>query len=644
MQTPASTIITTGDLGGRKIKMGMAEDAVAKLLNILTDLYSDAEMATIREYATNAWDSHVEAGNTAPIEITTPNALSPYYIIKDYGVGLSVDDIERIYSQYGASTKTGSNNTNGMLGLGAKSALSLVPQFNIISVKGGVKITVMVSRSADGGGQMEVVDTRATDEPNGVEVKIPVPRSYTFAEKVERFFQFWPEGTVLVNGEQPKRITGRPVGDKFIVNKSLGHDYIVMGNVAYPCETLYKDQYGYMGIVAFVEIGDVNFTPSREDLHYTPKTNETIEALRREFKTLLVASAQKDVEESANHAEAWERAAGWRTSFFNRLGQFTYKGDAIPSDISFVKDATDQYGSRIQGKSFNIVGKSGRYANWIRTVNPTILDDHLFVIGFADSLKPSPTQREKVQVYVKNQGWSCTKVVFFKETVLVDDPTHLKFLEGMKIVDWSEINKIKITRVKTPGVVRTEKYDLFNGSRWSYTPVSDFDTTKPIIFISPTENRAPYYLQTIFPEGQIVMLGMNRWDKFKRDWPTAKYHQDAVNNMRASLVAKFTKADRILWNFSNSYDRRQFAHLKADQIIDPDVKDFLNVVNGKAGFSAAAKEARSMGSAIVAGIEIDPVDNPLTRYPLGGTLGEVDSDHAHWYLNTYYNDILSKEN
>lgn len=644
MQTPASTITTTGDLGGHKVKMEIDSSALAHIMSILTDLYSDPEAAVIREYSTNALDAHKEAGNTAPIEITTPNALSPFFIVKDYGVGLSVTDIENMYSKYGASSKRETNEQVGMLGLGAKSALTLVPAFHLISVKNGVQITVMISRASDGSGQMEIVDTRATDEPNGVEIKIPVPRSFSFAQKVTDFFRFWEDGTVLVDGKAPERISGRKVGTRFIVDKNLRRDYIVMGNVAYPCkENLYKEHYSSLGVVAFVNIGDVNFTPSREDLHYTPQTLQTIRTLQAEFAAALADSARKDVAEAESYADAWKRAQVWRTSFYNRLGAFVYKGVTVPSEIPFVLDPTSPYGnSTIQGKEVSIIGKARRsYTNWIRSVNPSMQDDYLFVTGFADSLKISAVQRERVEIYCNQKGWACTKVVIFKQDEIIKDQNALKFLSDIKIVPWSEIAKIKIQRAKGAGKVRTEKYDLFTGS-WNYTPVSDFDTSEQIIYITPADGRTPNFLRAIFPNAQIVMLGMNRWEKFKRDWPTAEYYQTAITTKQKALSAQFTETDKILWNYSDGYSRRQFQHLDATQINDPDLKRFVEVLNGSVKLSPAAETLRGWPGGY-RNVEIETPLNPLTKYPMSGMITSVSAEHAHWYLNNWYAHLTSSE-
>src|SRR6478736_9578308 len=77
----------------------------AHIMSLLTDMYSDQELAVLREYTSNGIDAHRAAGQTLPIEVHLPSALSPNFIVQDYGTGMSLDDIKYIYSSYGASTK-----------------------------------------------------------------------------------------------------------------------------------------------------------------------------------------------------------------------------------------------------------------------------------------------------------------------------------------------------------------------------------------------------------------------------------------------------------------------------------------------------------------------------------------------------------
>jgi hypothetical protein len=650
METPVSSIVQTGDLGGQKIAMGIDVNAMAHIMSILTDLYSDPQGAVIREYSTNARDSHIEVGKGhIPIEITTPSSMSPYFKIKDYGIGLSVDDITNMYSQYGASTKRGTNEQTGMLGLGAKSALTLVPQFNMVAVKNGIKAFVSISRAADGSGQMEIIDTVSTTEGNGVEISIPIPRNHTFGDKVRQFFKFWPEGTVLVDGKAPARIEGRPVGDKFIIDRTLNEDYVVMGNVAYPVkEGLWSNSYNKMGIVAFVNIGDVNFTPSREALQYTFKTKDTVAKLTQEFSDKLIDSINKDIDDADSYSEAWSRSEEWRKSFGNRInGRTLYKGAQIPTNVISFKEVPVTnasgyaYTRGITGKSYSITGHSGRYSDTHRGVSAEMVKSYLFVTNFPAALKMSPIQREKAAIYVKNKGLSALNVMIFAESDFITNADHLKFLDGMHVVKWEDIASIKVPRNSSVNrVVRTDPYDSLD-SKGVISQVSTMDTSKPIVFYSTAELRRPIWIHRAIPDVQVAVLSRNRWEKFKRDFPTALHWEAAMKIEQDKLITKLTEGDKVLWHYSSMNYRVK--HLDAGRIDDPDLSRFITLITTTVEFSDAGKQLRDMNRTELAQVIPDVPDNPLTKYPLFANLSGIDNvEHFYWYLNTYYATL--KEN
>jgi hypothetical protein len=638
METPVSSIRQTGDLGGQKVKMVIDENALAHIMSVLTDLYSDPVGAVVREYSTNALDSHIEAGNTAPIEVFTPNALSPFFKVVDHGVGLSVDDITNMYCKYGASSKRETNEQVGMLGLGAKSALTLVPQFSLTSVKNGVKIFVSVSRAADGSGQMEIVDTRATDEPNGVEISIPYTKSVDFATKCKDFFKFWEPGTVLLDGRPPVPLTGREVGDKFIINGDLQSDYIVMGNVAYPVKDgLYNSGYYFqpMGIVARVAIGDINFTPSREALQYTSKTKQTIEALRSEFRSALHDSARKSVSEAESYAEAWAAATDWHNKF--KIKDFTYKGSAVPINAIQIE----------KGKAFRLSESyTARYNRWVSGLSSTEVDKYLVITGFAASLKPSPIQREKARKWCEQQGVAQPEwmlVMAGDSVVQKENKAMLKYLDNLLVVSWEDLNKIKIERTRSAGTIRrTEPYDMLKPNTYTTVPTSIIDTSKPIIYYSPAELKWPDWIHGVLgDDAQIISLTKNRWMKFVRDFPSAKGWRTAIMIKQTELKTKLTYEDKILWNYS-SLGHVLPTGTDTSKIEDPELRKAIEVFTNKYKYSDAAQALRKTHRDAPSVVVDDP-GNPLTKYPLGGSLRYTTPEHALWYLNAVYNDSI-KEN
>src|SRR5690606_32517947 len=133
----------------------------------------------------------------------------------------------------------------------------------------------------NGAGSMNIVDEFDTDEPNGVRIIIPVDVPKAFEESVRKFTYYVTPGKVLVNGEAPRNYLdevrdGRAfwANDKTLIVKANGQrngHHVVMGNVAYP----YDDApYGLnYSSIYFADMGAVDFTPSREALNLTPKTN-----------------------------------------------------------------------------------------------------------------------------------------------------------------------------------------------------------------------------------------------------------------------------------------------------------------------------------------------------------------------------------
>ena len=99
------------------------------------------------------------------------------------------------------STKRESNDYNGTLGYGCKSALAYTNSFTVTAVKDGRKNVALITRREDEAMIMKLVHQADTTEPNGVTVEVPVSDVAGFNRTAWRFYKFWPHGTVRVNGE-----------------------------------------------------------------------------------------------------------------------------------------------------------------------------------------------------------------------------------------------------------------------------------------------------------------------------------------------------------------------------------------------------------------------------------------------------------
>ena len=100
---------------------GIEDSDLSHIMGILrSQIYSDKLLAIIREYSTNAYDANVEARVDKPISVHLPTISRPELTIRDYGNGLSEQEVCNTYIKYGNSTKRESNDYTGCLGNGSK--------------------------------------------------------------------------------------------------------------------------------------------------------------------------------------------------------------------------------------------------------------------------------------------------------------------------------------------------------------------------------------------------------------------------------------------------------------------------------------------------------------------------------------------
>lgn len=199
---------------GKKIPMKLNDKAMAKIMGLLTDMYEEPVKAAVRETISNALDAtsvlRREGRNPAPVEITSPSYLNPYFVVKDSGIGMSPYDIEHCFSEYGASTKEEAFDETGSLGLGAKSPLAITDEYFFETTRDGVTSEVVVSRDISGP-STEILNISETGKPSGTTVRIPVDNytdviSSKFQESIQiyRDYAFTMGQSIIVDGVEQK--------------------------------------------------------------------------------------------------------------------------------------------------------------------------------------------------------------------------------------------------------------------------------------------------------------------------------------------------------------------------------------------------------------------------------------------------------
>lgn len=260
-------------------------------------LYSDKIAAVLREIACNAADAHIAAGTPdLPFEVHLPSRLVPKFYIRDFGPGLSPDEIRSLYTTYFASSKQQSNDFTGAFGLGSKSPFAYTDSFTVISAHDGVETTYFASLGTNGAPTISKVNERpVSDEwPHGLKVAMPVRSGdyHEFQQKAQEIYRWFRVPPNMVSSSPIRPIEYLIDTPEVAILKShaIGLS-VVMGNVNYPVPHAEAHSEGVnckwatsMHSVLRLPIGAVDVAASRESLEFTPKTRQAIQ------KALAVAT------------------------------------------------------------------------------------------------------------------------------------------------------------------------------------------------------------------------------------------------------------------------------------------------------------------------------------------------------------------
>lgn len=330
---------------------GLSRDNEAHIIHILrSTLYTNKELAVLREYATNAWDAHVMAGlQDFPIKVVLPTELDHTLTIRDYGAGMDEETVYGVYAQYGESTKRTSNQTVGYLGIGSKSAFAYSDTFTITSFNGGRKTLYLAVIDESNRGKLTKVHEESwPSEDTGIEISVPVNPAdvEAFHREAAWLFQYFQPLPTINIPLTPSRFQQHLHGFLDVLERddvaAEDYDYgrrpraktlpvpdlqwvAIMGCVPYRLNftRMLQDLQG-IGLDKIVQaiggglrfdIGEVSVSASREELEYTARTRAAvISKLRRLFKE-LVGSLTQTVDDST--VSEWAKRVAVTTFFAN---------------------------------------------------------------------------------------------------------------------------------------------------------------------------------------------------------------------------------------------------------------------------------------------------------------------------------------
>lgn len=404
----------------------------AKAFNILSSgLYANKIRAIVRELSCNAVDSHVAAGKPdLPFDVHLPNTLEPWFSIRDYGTGLSHDQVTNIYTTYFESTKTDSNDFIGALGLGSKSPFSYTDNFTVTAIKDGRKGIYTAFINEHGVPSIALMTESDSTEPNGVEVKFSVNDRWDFekfvseAKNVYKYFKLRP----VIHGCKSFEFPEIQYKDKNIIygvhTVESSRSIAIMGNISYPIEVPNADtnlgELRHMldcGLLMEFDIGELDFQASREGLSYIPST---VDAIKRRLEQLNQQLARFIAMEADKITNFWDRA-----DYLETRKRETLWSNAV---TKYVADT-----------NFPLVLVTGNHYNFLKPFNFKVEDlakkYNIAIRGFTkqrhsdkcQNLKPESTMDDVTKTHVLN--W---KIYPSKNVHLVVTDTKRGALERAK--------------------------------------------------------------------------------------------------------------------------------------------------------------------------------------------------------------------
>ena len=468
-----------------------AED-MRYVASLLRNNYSNTRLAVVREISANALDANAEANATRRIEVKLPTAMNPTFSVRDFGGGLSQEDVFGLYSKYGKSTKRTSNNYIGAFGIGKFAPLSYGDNFTCVSFHNGTKTSYNVF--VDENDDTKIVELQApqpSNEPSGllIEVAVSDDDRDEFINVASNFFQFFSEEDMpkFIGVEDdfiktPQKVLSSKTDKWFFVDENrhgYNHYYshVLMGRVAYPIDPnsinvsnfvsnadackIIQQLLSQSNFYFRVPLGSVRLHHSRESLEYNKATQKEICSILFKVSQDIQTIAK---EKLADSEDLWEAKKNYakvinalpyqvRSVFEN---SFEWKGIKIDSsvfqrDYQLSEDLIITQYEKVEDKD----SRNGFKVRADKTNRVYCQDDYLVMMQDIDSSHGNNLRVRTLMndlpdlqgVYVVHPTSECGKAEVY-------DNWQFDLVDSKHIRYSSQVDKEKIVRNKVSGTSR----------------------------------------------------------------------------------------------------------------------------------------------------------------------------------------------
>ena len=296
-----AVILSTGE--GETIEMSLDKSSEQLIMQMFgKSMYSDPEGSIVREWASNGVDSHRRSNCKDPVIVSLVSALDDNYefTVEDFGTGLSAHEVTTVISQYGNSTKRGSNNEIGGWGIGFKSGLAYSSVFYFVCRKDGIENKYMMYEG-EFKNNIDLLYSKETSERNGVKMILPVKKCdfNIFLSKIKEQLCYFENVYFNIPGDYHINKFTILRSDDYQISSlcSSNNLHMCLDDVYYPID------FAKLGIplVQFpiglrFKLSDGVFPiPNREQIQYTAKSKQIILKKLEKVATQIVQKYNAEI-------------------------------------------------------------------------------------------------------------------------------------------------------------------------------------------------------------------------------------------------------------------------------------------------------------------------------------------------------------
>lgn len=288
---------------------------------LIGKVYNDLILAPVREWSTNAVDAHILASNPDPFNVHLPTQDEPYFAVRDFGPGLSEDDILGLFSSFGSSTKRDSNAYNGAFGIGRMSGLAYATSFTVDSYHNGTHYSYLITLQDGIPVNAKLFDS-PTSEPNGLKLtlSVRVQDIYLFHDRARYLYKYFDLKPLLNIELDISTPLASQLCDDWYFHDDGYHSYVLMANVRYQIDISKIKTHSFERLILKMPTGSVSITPGRESLSYDDKTIAAIQAAYDNVLSTSLSHAQDYINE--------------QSAPYQQLLIFSEMVSSLPSDVA----------------------------------------------------------------------------------------------------------------------------------------------------------------------------------------------------------------------------------------------------------------------------------------------------------------------